>query len=144
MLGALLTITTTALVGILLVNRVIEVIQMNDPIVQVYSRSIYKKEVDSLGEINLDQHHFNIGLQVYYEKYDDSLQKYIKIPFQIPANVGRFAALIDIDPYTERTYNPFINCTDVFKDVNEEFGEREQKALNNGYCVDPTAETSII
>ena len=38
MLGTLLTIATTTLVGILFVNKITEVVQMNDPILQVYSR----------------------------------------------------------------------------------------------------------
>ena len=58
------------LVGILFVHKVTEVIEMKDPTVQVYSRSIYKQEVDSLGEINLGEHFFNIGVQFYYVKID--------------------------------------------------------------------------
>jgi len=32
----------------------------------------------------------------------------------------------------------------MFKDVNMEFGEREQQALNNGYCMDMDDATAII
>ena len=61
-LGTLLTVVSSVLVGILFVDKITEIIEMKDPTVQVYSRSIYKKEVDSLGEINLGQYHFNIGV----------------------------------------------------------------------------------
>ena len=69
-LGALLTIASTVLVGILFVLKATEVIEMKDPTVQVYSRSIYKKEVDSLSEINLGDNHFNFGVQFHYLKFD--------------------------------------------------------------------------
>ena len=61
-LGTLLTVVSSVLVGILFVDKITEIIEMKDPTVQVYSRSIYKKEVDNLGEINLGQYHFNIGV----------------------------------------------------------------------------------
>ena len=51
-LGSLLTIASTVLVGILFVHKVTEVIVMKDPTVQVHSQPIKKKEIDSLGEIN--------------------------------------------------------------------------------------------
>ena len=70
LIGALLTIVSMVLVGILLVLKATEVIDMKDPTVQVYSRSIYKKEVDSLNEINLGEHHFNFGVQFHYSNID--------------------------------------------------------------------------
>ena len=42
------------------------------------------------------------------------------------------------------TYAPLFNCSGVFQDMNEEFGEREKQALKNGRCVDTKAETAFI
>ena len=72
MLGALLTVATMVLVGILFVSKLTEVINMRDPTIQVYSQPITKKEVESLSEINFDQNHFNIGVQFWYPAYDES------------------------------------------------------------------------
>ena len=44
----------------------------------------------------------------------------------------------------KKTYTPFISCADEFKEVNEEFGEREKQALKNGRCMDSKAGTSMI
>ena len=114
---------------------------MKDPTVQVHSQPIKKKEIDSLGEINFNQHHFDIGVQFYYEIYENGQLK--KIPFDIPDNVGRFA-VVNSTLKSNWSYTPFINCTGVFKDVNEDFGERERQALKNGHCMDTNAATAMI
>ena len=119
---------------------------MNDPTVSFDSRSIYRKEVDSLGELNLTQHYFSIGLQLWYEKLENDQFVKTKVPFDIPKHVGRFMVVNDTGKWIGRlsntekwTYTPLTNCTGLFNDVNEEFGEREQQALKNGHCLDTNA-----
>ena len=121
-LGSLLTIASTVLVGILFVHKITEVIDMKDPTVQVQSQPFKKEEVNGLGAINLGEHYFNIGVQFHYKKPDENHKWTIKVPFDIPEYVGSFTVVNT----TDMTYTPTINCTRVFNDVNEEFGEREQ------------------
>ena len=103
--------------------------------------------MDSLGEINLGEYPFKIGVQFHYKRYDKNLY-YLnkKIRFDIPKYVGRFTLANTTDPYPINwTYTtPFLNRTGVFNVINEELGEREQQAIKNGHCMDTMIETVII
>ena len=81
---------------------------------------------------------------MYYTKFVDN--KKIKVPLSFPPeNVGRFVVeTVPEDDLLPNIITPFINWTDMFKNVNEEFGERELQALNNGQCIDTKAANAII
>jgi len=78
---------------------------------------------------------------MWFEKNEN--EKVVKIPFELPQDIGRFAVVTSLKEKND-TYTPFINCTGLFEDVNEGFGEREQQALKNGHCIDPKAASSMI
>ena len=67
--------------------------------------------------------------------------------FGVVNDTRRFAEYNDTETRTSEnlTYTHLINCTGVlFKNMNEEFDEREQQALMNGRCINSTAATSMI
>ena len=63
-LGTGLTLVINVLVLIILTQKIDEVINMNDPEVQVYRRPSLKSEVDEAGEVNFAKHNFNIGFYI--------------------------------------------------------------------------------
>ena len=61
-LGALISIAIRVLVAIILVQKSVELVDMNEPTLQIYSRPLYKSEVEDYGAINTDEYHFNFGV----------------------------------------------------------------------------------
>ena len=114
-LGALISVTIQLLVAILLVQKSIEVVDMNDPTVEVLSRPLFKEEVEDFGVINVDEYRFNIGMQFF--QLDDEGDT---VPLDVPESIGRFVSWSEW-----YTYFPLVNCTGVFKGVNEELDEHE-------------------
>ena len=60
-LGTGLSLVINVLVLIILAQKIDEVVNMNDPEVQVYTRPILKSEVDEAGQVNFAKHRLNIG-----------------------------------------------------------------------------------
>ena len=92
--------------------------------------------------MKLDDYHYSIGVQFFYKYFDENYRE-IKVPFDIPENIGRFGVSIETEE-GENIFTPFINCTGVFKDKKEEFDERERLALKNGHCMDTKVSTAMI
>ena len=64
LLGALLSISIQIFTLIQCIQLAMSLIEMSDPTVQSYKRSMYQSELNTFGSMNLKENFFNFGLVV--------------------------------------------------------------------------------
>ena len=60
-----------------LIQKTLDLVQMNEPSIQSYTRPLYEAEVNEQGDVNLYEERFNFG--VYFTAKGDTLTS-IEIP----------------------------------------------------------------
>ena len=114
--------------------KTIELVEMSDPSLQLYTRPIYKSKSDELGLIKLNDFRFNVGVIIKSSRGD-----YLSLP----TSIGRFVSSVTTarnDGEESETINPaLVPCTDLFDYVNEDISFGPQDYIDNGLCVDPEA-----
>ena len=106
---------------------------MSDPNIIQYTRPIYESEVEEYGQINLDEHRFNLGILFLTEEEEEN------VPLSIPEGVGRMTSSLlqhGPDP-VEYVLSDLVNCTNLFQDRNMELSENALAGMKDGYCMDP-------
>ena len=93
----------------------ISMIEMTDPQIQSYKRSMYKSELDEYGAMNLQENFFSYGVFVTNGKTGE--------PLTFPEGFGRFVTKIrGSEPGTSS--QPMMSCSEVYTDLNQELSSR--------------------
>ena len=90
-------------------------IDMTDPQIQSYRRSMYKSELNDYGAMNLQENLFSYGVYVTSEVTGE--------PLTFPEGFGRFVTKIrGSEPGTSS--QPMMPCSEVYTDLNQELSSR--------------------
>ena len=104
-------------------------VDMKDPQIQSYKRSMYRSEVEDYGTMNLHENLFSYGVYLTDRNTEE--------PLTFPEGFGRFVTTIEgSEPSSSQ--QPTKPCSEVFTDLNQELSTKEMAAVANGLCADPT------
>ena len=95
----------------------ISMIEMTDPQIQSYKRSMYKSELEDYGAMNLQENLFSYGVYARSRTNNE--------PLTFPEGFGRFVTRISgSEPSSEA--QPTKPCSEVFTDlINQELSSAE-------------------
>ena len=119
-LGTGLTLVVNVLVLIILTQKIDEVINMQDPEVQVYTRPILKEELEEAGGVNFAKNMLNVGFFIIDKINNDDGE--IELRFRpLPEDESTITKSRVMPPATniKPEYHPFVSCKNLFQDVDE-------------------------
>ena len=100
-------------------------LNMTDPEVQVFSRPIFKNEVEEAGDINFASHKMHIGFAIYKRDIDE----FSPIPPEVIERSGINQGTSNVKSTS------FVSCKNHFTGV-EGLGKVHQSMIDVGSCID--------